>query len=103
MGEKKVTKEETIITTYCDVCDSNAVPFSNRVQKCPICKKDVCGKCSIVTDHWGLSPGDFEGDYPDHYCKTCWDNGQEIISAIKGCRQAENELWDKWHKQSTDS
>lgn len=92
--------EETVIVTValCDVCGKKATPYSVRVHKCHICKKDVCAECSIVTDHNYLVDGEFMGDYPDHYCKECWAKGTDIREAIFACRKAESDLWDEWHK-----
>ena len=94
--KREVKRTRTENTTYCDICGKEAVAFARRIKKCHICGIDVCAQCAIITDHWYLTPGEFEGDYPDHYCKPCWGRGSKILSDIQLCRDKEGELWDKW-------
>jgi len=96
--QKNVRETRTITKTYCDVCGKEAVAFSKRVKKCQICKTEVCSECSIVTDHWCLAQGEFTGDYPDHYCKRCWEKGEEFRKAILATRETENLLWVQWRQ-----
>ena len=90
--------KNTVTVTLCDFCGEEAVAFLRRVKPCQICKKDVCGKCAIVTDHWCLEQGEFMGDYPDHYCQVCWDKGKDIRKRILNFRDEEGRCWDEWHK-----
>ena len=62
--------ERTRIT--CDVCgvDCSPQPGDFWPKQCAKCKKDLCRyKCTV----W--DPRE-HGDYPDAYCKHCWDIGE---------------------------
>ena len=97
MTKQKEIQTETVSVTFCDVCGERAIPWLRRIKPCRICKKDICDRCAIITDHWYLESGHFAGDYPDHYCKDCWERGEDIRKGIQACRDAETQLWEKWH------
>jgi len=95
--KETVTEEHSVI--LCDICGSKNIPFVNRINPCCICGKDVCVKCSIVTDHWMLEDGEYLGDYPEHYCRECWEKGKPIVEQILHCRHEERNLWGQWQKE----
>ena len=81
----------------CDFCQKDE---GWRVKPCNICGKDICGKCAIWTENECLEAGSYFSDYPDYYCQSCWDTGQELRERIHAIRKdAEDEeevLWQAW-------
>ena len=94
-----VQEHQVTITNYiCDTCGKVLTDTAwGRMKKCHICKGDVCRDCAIITDHWSLENGSFMGDYPDYYCKRCWNDGGNIRKKILACREREGVLWKQWH------
>ncbi len=95
----QIKAHETTKTYYiCDTCGKRVVDTAwGKLKNCRICKNHVCQECAIITDHWYLEDGHFAGDYPDYYCKSCWESGKELRETILKCREQENDLWEKWH------
>lgn len=73
-------------------------------KKGSICGCDVCRNCAIITNISYLQEECFIGDYPDYYCKKCWQAGKEICEEIHQIRdrveEEENKLWIEWRKLS---
>ena len=68
--ETKITEEttRTIRTRYCDVCgDKITTQYSSH--SCECCGKDLCKKC--------VGHEEDNGDYPNYYCKHCWEIGED--------------------------
>lgn len=95
-SQKEVTTVEAVL--ICDVCKRE----SFRIYYCQICNKDVCRRCSIQTDSESLEDGSYSGDFPDHYCPTCWESGHEIRNQIHKLRSeselAEQKLVEEWKR-----
>lgn len=69
---EKVPEVGERIRIICDVCGVDCSPQAGDFwpQQCVKCKKDLCRhKCTV----W--DPRD-SGDYPDAFCKHCWDIGE---------------------------
>ena len=100
---KRVENRSVPITiNSCDKCGKDSAAGTGGVGKCHICKIDVCYKCSVLTDMDYLTPGSFIGDHPYHFCKNCWEKGEEVRKAIFACRivaeKEEDHLWDRWRE-----
>ena len=80
----KKTKEKitTVIEIYCDDCTSKGAP-----KNCYFCKKDLCKVCVIEIYDMG--------DYPDRWCKRCWDLTEPIRVKLKNAEQVYNKVLDE--------
>ena len=86
---KKVITE--VVERYCDECGKSAS------HQCHFCFKDLCGwmanKCAVKDDR-----GDEE--YPDYYCKKCWDIGKKFRDKISKLQEKEWKLEEEWEKEA---
>ena len=84
------TEKVTIIN--CDDCGDEIKEkyYCNRVP-CHICGKDLCLKCVAHSKEWG--------DYPENYCKDCWEIGIPIKDAQRVLQAQIDALDDKWYEQ----
>ena len=100
----RVKAHQSTITYYiCDTCGRKVTDRAwGEMKQCHICKKDVCKSCAIITDHWYLEHGSFAGDYPDYFCKKCWELSNEVRKEIQVARDREIELWEQWHKLAVE-
>jgi len=93
--EKEIKQRQTVV--ICDFCKED---IGFRAEKCEICGRDVCSRCAILTDSDYLGSGHYLGDYPNFYCKECWDRGEQIRENILTLRKAlydvEAELFYEW-------
>jgi len=99
---EEVLVKDVKVTYYCDKCGEVA-PYLYR---CNICKKEICKECqfkggySEMTD-WRCEP---ETDYPDRYCKLCWELGKpyrEKYRQLKGEHEQElSDVIDQWRGAS---
>jgi hypothetical protein len=93
MGKKEFKKEIPIDEYYCDICGDTIM-----IRKCYMCRKDLCYK------HHINDPRDF-GDYPDAYCRPCWDIGEKYrikMEEIEDKADEEcSELQSKWKEECT--
>lgn len=92
----KITEVEVAIIQKveirnCDDCNVEITEkhYINR-QKCTICGKDLCKNCVAHCDGWG--------DYPNHWCKDCWEIGIPIKAEQYELQEKIDELDDKWDK-----
>lgn len=93
------TKVTTRTRTFCDRCGAE-----KRVYRCQICGKDVCRKCGDDYDPDYLTPGSYDGDYPDLVCKRCWEIGKSFIEEIKRIEEEAGRkvevLMDRWIEEA---
>lgn len=86
--EQKITEVKTIYQKFCDECGTE---IQYRIS-CLYCKKDLCNKC-VGHIH------DDGGDYPDYYCKSCWNIGQPYRNKINELELQIYSLNDEWIKK----
>ncbi len=77
----KTIKEEYHI---CDECNKNLARNS-----CPNCPKDLCSDCGMI-DYANSD------DYPDYYCKQCWEFRKPFFKKIKEHEEAIDKLMVDW-------
>lgn len=88
MREEFIEKvKHTRIT--CDFCKGEHKGW--HIKKCRMCERDICTKCAVITDDTYLRDGAFNGDYPDYYCKECWEKGASEITSILQLRDVVEE------------
>ena len=85
----------------CDRCGKK--PMYNMIHICKMCGNDVCSNCDVLTDFSNLlEKNNYNGDYPDHICKVCWEVGEGIRKDIEQVRfeaeNNENTLVANWKK-----
>ena len=92
--EREEIKKIIVENYYCDICGDKAEDSWGNPYICRICHRNICNKHLIRDDSWD------SGDYPDKYCKNCWDIGKKYrdeIEKIKESSEAEadkkNEEW----------
>lgn len=81
---EQVTHDVTVMK--CDFC-KNAQGMGRGIKQCPICGRDVCSDCAVKTSEDLSDKPDFYDDYPDYYCKECWEMGKQIRNQIINIRQ----------------
>lgn len=70
---KIIRKVQVKIPHYiCDVCNKEV----KTIKSCIVCKRDVCPACRYDDYSYG-------GDYPEIYCKHCWELGQPYREQIE--------------------
>lgn len=90
------TVEIEIVEFTCDDCGTTWVytPLKpqnrNPMMICRACGKDVCRQC-VVYD-----PEDRDADYPDTYCKSCWEKGAEYRSVSTFGEREKMTAYDRW-------
>lgn len=93
---QKIINIETI-TYICDVCGKIFDKQSN-LKRCRMCGRDICDDCKV--DYFEARSYDqYDGDYPDLYCKVCWDIGKEYIELYKKTREKSYEDLAKIEKE----
>lgn len=99
--EKKITKTVTVIekTYTCDDCGVSTKSDPNYYRKCEICKGLFCRKCLIMFNWDILVRNDYDGDYPDHMCKSCWDIGEPYRKEILESREESDSKQEKMIKE----
>jgi len=89
---KEIVQEVTNTIVTCDFCKTtNTRGVSWPIRQCKICERDVCTKCAILTDCEYLKDNQYSSDYPDFYCKECWEKGEKEREAILDLRKALDE------------
>jgi hypothetical protein len=86
--EIKTMQEVINRERYCDVCGVGLGLHAYRY-KCHYCKKDLCSKCV----EWEES---MAGDYNTHWCKTCWEIGNEYRPKIEEMENQIEKLYEEW-------
>jgi hypothetical protein len=75
---------------YCDICEKKANC------QCHCCKKDLCYSCAVFDNNNG------NDDYPDKYCKSCWEIGkpfrEKIEESSEKSYKEEERLKAEWFK-----
>ena len=98
MATRTETHTKEVKIRSCDFCNKESDSW--RVKKCDLCGQDICGACAIWSDSQSLEDGCYSSDYPDYFCKPCWDKGQELRKQIHVIRQdalcEEEVLWQAW-------
>ena len=79
MATKQVTDTVTRDVRICDRCGGTERFLYGAGGVCQACGRDVCGGCSV-------SDPDEPGDYPDHWCKECWELGERYRQKIENLR-----------------
>jgi len=74
---------------YCDYCGQKAQHFSDR---CVICDKAICQDCVAFIN-------EIPGEYPNYYCKHCWEIGNQYHSDIVKMKAKINDLLRVWKKE----
>ena len=64
--KKEIVSKQTIKTYTCDICGNRA---DDNHYQCQMCKKIMCVKHVVFDIDMG--------DYPDKYCRVCWEIGDE--------------------------
>ena len=101
MSEKIVSMTNQYKIKLCDRC-AREQSSDVQIRKCELCDKDVCSKCSVATDFEYLSSGLWLGDYPDFFCKVCWDKGEQYRSSIRRYREGVEESISEWRSVCID-
>lgn len=86
---KEIKEQREVITKIvftCDFCNEQ-LKFGRNV--CAMCGKDICEKCIGKTE-------DELGDYPTHYCKSCWEKGKPYKEKIQKLQEEIDKLEDEW-------
>ena len=78
-------EEVEITEIYCDFCkEETVVNYAHSGHRgCVICERDGCKKHLVLDD--------YDGDYCDAYCESCWEIGKEYREKIK----EEEEAFDR--------
>lgn len=103
--KETILKEQTIITTVCDICGKKGEPNS-IIYKCYICGRDICHEhCWAVWED--LITGELDtGDYHGNICSICREiiknEYHDKITTLKASKAAleeeEDRLIDEIHK-----
>lgn len=88
--KKEMVKEVLQSEYFCDICGKKM----DRLHHCSICKKHICHCCVGHVD-------ETIGDYPEWYCKPCWDTGQPYRENINQLEVRIDELYDEWYGRCT--
>lgn len=90
----KKTIDNTVVTTFCDVCGVE-MKFYN--QTCCMCGIDLCINCVEHEDCYG-------GDYPDRYCKDCWTTiGEKYRNKIDELENEVEKLHSEWKNECVNN
>ena len=95
-----LVEPKSMIIYSCDYCGKDRGDMGRRICNCVICGKHVCTECDIWSDYESLEDGCYSGDYPDHFCRSCWDKGEGIRKRIHAIRQdalvEEESVFQSW-------
>ena len=76
----EIKKKTETIETKIYTCDACGKKISPDVYSCVICGDHLCYDCVL------FDPREM-GDYPDKYCKSCWDVGDYYRKEIDRLRE----------------
>ena len=100
MGTRTEKAEVEREIRFCDVCGKTGHFDYGVGGWCIICKKDVCGRCSVP------DPDD-PGDHPNLFCRSCWDIGKPYREQIgEECDRHEaqcDEIRERWVKAASQA
>lgn len=90
--QETVTEEKIVVYKYCDVCGAPAAR-----KGCKICRKDLCRNHRVADER-------DQGDYPDYFCKSCWEIGTKYRKQQKNIEDEADKqyliLQDKWESKA---
>ena len=94
MGMLVMEKTETVkrVVLTCDECGKRIK--SNR--RCCLCKKMLCETHTVYDDR-------DHGDYPDKYCASCWDAGENFRIEMKRLEDEYDKKLDALQDAWTDA
>ena len=90
----KIQTETEIEICECDICGKNTKGMYGVSRVCHLCKRDICYDCGEYDSH-------DDSDYPDFFCKSCWNNGMIGYYEEKEAADFEHDrkcqkMYDKW-------
>ena len=92
---KIVDETSRVEHVFCDRCGEQKDFTYGGGGSCCACGRDVCRDCNVYDDHQG-------GDYPDVYCRECWEIGEPFrerqAAAESECERIVEAAQKEWVK-----
>ena len=91
--KKEITETITKTVDICDICKDIAAQYA-----CLMCRRELCYDCKVYDNR------NQNTDYPETYCKKCWDIGasyrKQEIEAQEVCDIAFEYIWIEWKEEA---